>query len=342
MRCLDITTGDTLFDYHYESGYYFNARAFADVEQSIFEGLRFFFNFPVNNRDRTKKISVNEKNEYGRTTKQWQKWVTPTKSNLRVEDVVIAGEGQALPFDIEIRVEDHIGADTSIAVSSWEKRFPVNFTVWNVSDPNDPKKMLLKVNYGYGRRERPPAEYEGHIWEGSEIVIMFKNRDDYYESSWRIIFLKNELEKLNPVIPPEPGDIFRLRFYSNPTRFDRYRFTVDGGTWDAEKAKQDMRDIYVVPDPYVVASNFEPIYELAGFSQRRVDFVNLPPKCTIKIFTASGRLVKTIEHEAANDFSRHSWDLTTEDGPEIAFGMYFFVVESDQLGISRGKFAVIK
>jgi len=103
-----------------------------------------------------------------------------------------------------------------------------------------------------------------------------------------------------------------------------------------------MRDIYVVPDPYVVSNNFETIYELAGFSQRRVDFVNLPPQCTIKIFTTGGKLVKTIEHSSNVDFSRRSWDLTTEDGPEVAFGIYFFVVESKELGISRGKFAVIK
>ena len=82
--------------------------------------------------------------------------------------------------------------------------------------------------------------------------------------------------------------------------------------------------------------------ELAGYQQRKVDFVNLPPKCSIKIFTASGKLVKEIQHNSPNDFGREPWDLTSEDGPEVAFGMYFFVVESEECGISRGKFALIK
>jgi len=63
---------------------------------------------------------------------------------------------------------------------------------------------------------------------------------------------------------------------------------------------------------------------------------------TIRIFTASGKLVRKIAHNAAVDFGRHSWDLTTEDGPEIAFGMYFFVVEAPGMDTRRGKFAVIK
>jgi hypothetical protein len=79
----------------------------------------------------------------------------------------------------------------------------------------------------------------------------------------------------------------------------------------------------------------ESIYELAGATQRRVDFVNLPPQCTIRIFTASGKLVRKLEHDSAEDFGRETWDLTTDDGPEIAFGVYFFVVEAEGLGVSR-------
>ena len=88
--------------------------------------------------------------------------------------------------------------------------------------------------------------------------------------------------------------------------------------------------------------HYENIYEIAGATQRRVDFVNLPPQCKISIFTASGKLVRTLEHDTAEDFGRESWDLRTDDGPEVAFGVYFFVVEAEGIGITRGKFAVIK
>ncbi|MBN1465963.1 hypothetical protein JXA02_09390, partial [candidate division KSB1 bacterium] len=153
---------------------------------------------------------------------------------------------------------------------------------------------------------------------------------------------KNPFDSLAPVIPPSPGDIYLFKTERNPTRHDTLRFTVEGGDWSRDRAKEEIRDIYVVPDPYVVGTDFESIYELAGYSQRRVDFVNLPPRATISIFTASGKLVTRIEHESDVDFGRASWDLTSEDGPEVAFGIYFFVVETEGLGAYRGKFAVIK
>jgi hypothetical protein len=103
-----------------------------------------------------------------------------------------------------------------------------------------------------------------------------------------------------------------------------------------------MKNIYVVPDPYVVASGFESIYDFGGRSARKVEFVNLPPRCEISIFTASGKLVKKIKHDTNEEYGRHEWNLTSEDGPEIAFGMYFFVVEAKGIGVKRGKFAVIK
>ena len=206
--------------------------------------------------------------------------------------------------------------------------------------------MKVTVVYDKDKRTITPevkAEMEGQIWDSTRITIMFpQHQKGKYHASWQVRFVKNPFDSLNPVIPPEDGDIFRFRTTRNPTRHDKFRFAVDGGEWVKENAKREMRDIYVVPDPYVVASSYESIYELAGYQQRKVDFVNLPPTCTIKIFTASGRLIKEIKHHAANDFGRESRDLTSEDGPEVSFGMYFFVVEADKLGISRGKFAIIK
>jgi hypothetical protein len=183
----------------------------------------------------------------------------------------------------------------------------------------------------------------GQIWDSTKIVVTYFNiKENKLVWSWIVNFFKSKFDTLNPVIPPSPGDVYRFRTWRNPTRFDTLRFKVEGGDWSKDAAAEKMRNIFVVPDPYVVGSSFEPIYELAGQNQRRIDFVNLPPKCTIRIFTASGKLVKTLEHAAPEDFGRHSWDLTTEDGPEISFGMYFFVVEAKGVGIKRGKFAVIK
>jgi len=353
ITCRNITTGDTMFNYQYSGNYEFTQKVFGELEKSIFEGIHYELNWKSaystggTEADQDRGIEIVKVNEYGRETNEWKRWSTNTESNIRVQAIELTGAAVATPFDIEFRVEDHKGVDTSYTPSAQLiPAYPLNFTTWNVTDPTKPHRMKVTVVYDKDKRTISPEEkqeMEGQIWDSTRITIMFpKHEKGKYHASWQIRFVKNLFDSLNPVIAPKVGDVYKFRTTRNPTRHDKFRFKVDGGQWVKEQAKRDMRDIYVVPDPYIVASSYEPIYELAGYQQRKVDFVNLPPKCNIKIFTASGRLVKEIEHNAANDFGREPWDLTSEDGPEVAFGMYFFVVESPDLGISRGKFAVIK
>jgi hypothetical protein len=216
-----------------------------------------------------------------------------------------------------------------------------------VTDQYNPQKMKVKIYYDVANKtlERNP-DIKGQIWDSTRVVILFgaymNGSELEYHSSWEVRFNKDIHDSLLAVVPPESGDIFRFRTTRNPNRNDVYRFKVEGGKFDQKLAGDRMRDIYVVPDPYVASSSFESMYYLGGRASRKVEFVNLPPKCTIKIFTASGKLIKTLAHDSPVDYGRHAWDLTTEDGPEIAFGMYFFYVESPGIGTTKGKFAVIK
>ena len=68
----------------------------------------------------------------------------------------------------------------------------------------------------------------------------------------------------------------------------------------------------------------------------------MPSKCTIKIFSVSGKLVITIDHETTVDNGSEFWNLRTKDGLDAAYGYYFYVVEASDIGVSKGKFALIK
>ncbi|MBN1352027.1 hypothetical protein JXJ21_21675 [candidate division KSB1 bacterium] len=352
MRCMNITTGDTMFNFQFDGNFEFTQKVFAELEKNIYQGIHYTLGWKSaytggSEADEDRGIEMVTVNKYGRETNEWKKWATDTKSNIRVQTIELTGAAFATPFDIEFRIGDYKGVDTSYTVNPYlMPPFPLNFTTWNITDPENPRQMKVTLKYDKDQRTitaEENAEMSGQIWDSTRVTIMFpSHKEGKYNATWQVRFVKSPFDSLNPVIPPQPGDIYRFRTTRNPTRHDVYRFTVSGGEWVKENAREKMRDIYVVPDPYVVASSYEPIYELAGYQQRKVDFVNLPPKCTIKIFTASGRLVKEIAHDAAYDFGREPWDLTSEDGPEVAFGMYFFVVESKDLGITRGKFAVIK
>jgi hypothetical protein len=345
IRCMNLTTGDTLYDMHFPNAKDFRTYGYPELERGIFEGLHFGFNWPLLSGEKDRGVEIIKKNPRGRDTNEWKRWATDSRSNLRVEQIDLSKSDSAypLPVDVEIRIADHVGVDTSVTTSPLLiKTYPLNFTTWDVSDPDNPRQLKIIMRYDKTPGKSPEEMY-GQIWDSTRVIISFTNTViNRLAESWSIYFFKSQFDTLNPVIPAAPGDIYRFKTIRTPTRYDTLRFKVEGGEWSKDMAAEKMRNIFVVPDPYVVSSNYEPYYELAGQNQRRVDFVNLPPRCKIRIFTASGKLVKTIQHEALEDFGRHSWDLTTEDGPEIAFGMYFFVVESPGIGTKSGKFAVIK
>ncbi|OGU74777.1 MAG: hypothetical protein A3H45_10795 [Ignavibacteria bacterium RIFCSPLOWO2_02_FULL_55_14] len=60
------------------------------------------------------------------------------------------------------------------------------------------------------------------------------------------------------------------------------------------------------------------------------------------ILSVNGTLIKTLEHSADSDNGREPWDLTTKDGLEVSFGVYFFHVSAPGIGEKVGRFALIK
>jgi hypothetical protein len=69
-----------------------------------------------------------------------------------------------------------------------------------------------------------------------------------------------------------------------------------------------------------------------------ITFDGLPANSTIKIFTVSGRWVKTISN--ANGLA--TWDVKNDSGDMVASGLYIYLVTDDQGNKTHGKFAVIR
>jgi hypothetical protein len=101
----------------------------------------------------------------------------------------------------------------------------------------------------------------------------------------------------------------------------------------------------VVPNPYIATASWEQRTLYAtGRGSRKIDFINLPSICTIRIYTVAGSLVKTLYNNQSDLYSGGSvsWDLVTDDGMDIAYGLYIFHVDAPGIGEYIGKFAVIK
>jgi len=97
----------------------------------------------------------------------------------------------------------------------------------------------------------------------------------------------------------------------------------------------DLNDIKVVPNPF----NDKSVKFNWPGEENKLLFINLPLQCTIKIYTATGDLVKTIHHDDST--TEQAWNQVTDSNQLIYSGVYFFLVESD-LGTKTGKFVVIQ
>ncbi len=218
---------------------------------------------------------------------------------------------------------------------------PVPFRIWNETEQKWAK-------FGVVERIRGDSTNYDHIWQPDEPIIILVGDSagvdpvyPNYKVAWAIRLFPPEDENITP-IPPGAGDVIRVTCTKPFRNGETYRFKVIGAGIDQAQAKQEMDSVYVVPNPYVAASIFEPsnVYK-SGRGERRIYFMNLPEQCKISIYTKTGKLVDTIEHDGTNGNGQESWDLVSKDGMNIAYGIYFYVVEAYGKE-AVGKFAVIK
>ena len=123
---------------------------------------------------------------------------------------------------------------------------------------------------------------------------------------------------------------------------------VSPGTAPPETVGQ----VAVVPNPYrgdAGYQSFNPRWERPPDTRarwmeqdRRIQFINLPARCEIRIYTVSGDLVQTLRHESSTQ-GYEDWNLTSSVGQAISSGIYLFTVEDVENGeVQTGKFVVIK
>ncbi|MEO0229202.1 MAG: hypothetical protein ABIM42_07090 [candidate division WOR-3 bacterium] len=99
-----------------------------------------------------------------------------------------------------------------------------------------------------------------------------------------------------------------------------------------------LENIRVVPNPFIVKADWD-VATPQGLVKHKVQFVNLPPECEIRIFTIDGDLVRTIKHSSGAGYA--DWDLTNEYGAFVAPGIYIYYVKSPW-GEKTGRLGVIR
>lgn len=114
---------------------------------------------------------------------------------------------------------------------------------------------------------------------------------------------------------------------------------------------QELDKVRVVPNPYRTDKDYT--VESGGYegpntqwneNKREIKFINLPERCTIRVFSLAGDLIRTIEHgETIGGFpsGSHAMTLLSDSNRALASGIYIFTVES-VLGTQVGKFVIIR
>lgn len=142
---------------------------------------------------------------------------------------------------------------------------------------------------------------------------------------------------------PQAGDKFILTTSKPFKQGDAFTYTTKASAVDNQLAANQLDRISVVPNPYISAASWEPkTLNLNGRGERRIEFIHLPAKCTIRIYTVAGALVKTLQKDSAPSDGSVFWNLVSEDGMDIAYGLYIYHVDAPGIGERIGKFAVIK
>lgn len=110
--------------------------------------------------------------------------------------------------------------------------------------------------------------------------------------------------------------------------YPMYSFTTNGlqvVTNDNTTAKNALSLINIVPNPYYAYSGYE-----TNALDSRVRITNLPPVCTISIFTLSGTLIDVIQKNNPDTYV--DWTLMNQYNVPIASGLYLVHVAVPNVG----------
>ncbi len=245
-------------------------------------------------------------------------------------------QGKVFPNDYQLIIGNAsiaVSKDTTIDFMHLAAK-EVNFKVINKSIDKPVEFAFAEIDGKDGRFTIDPKNAN----KTDTIFLLEKTPDGKLVFTWQII-LNLKIGGRNP----EPGDTLNVVLHKPFLSPDLYRFKIKGESESKEIAKNDLSDIRVVPNPYIAAEVWEPRNPYtSGRGPREIHFINLPRKCTIRIFNVNGVLVDQIEHDTSLDNGTAIWDVLSKDSFEISYGIYLYYIEAPGIGKKTGTFAIIK
>ena len=152
------------------------------------------------------------------------------------------------------------------------------------------------------------------------------------------------------------GDVFTVEMggIAAPQDSDELLLNTGSETLIADDIRADLDRIRVVPNPYFVTNR-----AVISEGTDKIFFTHLPPRCTVRIYTLAGEMVREIEHEHTSPFNpdermaqgdkggTETFNLLSYNNQALASGVYIYHVEARDegnavVGNKISRFAIIR
>lgn len=254
---------------------------------------------------------------------------------------------------------DLVAGDTAIYVGRWDDECSFNFLLlddpgvgpytyeitfpdtgcWGVDAAGNPLHVSWCVR-NRGLDVPHPTFYNGVDNEMRILKTDYKSLDDYAIAMIPDFMREDTIQGVDPdsTDPPTPDDVYTIRTrksFAGGSNGDLFRFSIR--SLAEKRSEYDLDRIRVVPNPYYMKAAWD-----KDKYHRQVMFTHLPTECTIRIFTVSGLLIRTIKHESKDGDGDEFWNMTTDDNVDIVSGLYIYQAEAKDGKTKVGKFAIIR
>ncbi|MEJ2615055.1 MAG: hypothetical protein P8Z35_08855 [Ignavibacteriaceae bacterium] len=237
-------------------------------------------------------------------------WNHPDIYSFDFEPVTFLNiKGVKSPNDYEIVFGDvgiATSKDTSIGFIKLPA-VPVNFKVINLTQNKEIPFAFSEGDGSNGKFSINPSNSN----QVDAIYLLEPNKNGVLQFTWQILLNLKEGSR-----NPQAGDTLKLILNKPFLSYDTYTFKMKGADISVEKAKTDLNNIRVVPNPYIAAETWEP-----------------------RNTYSSGRGPREI---AAVENGTEIWDVLSDEKFEVSYGVYVYFIDAPGIGQKTGTFAIIK
>ena len=208
----------------------------------------------------------------------------------------------------------------------------------------DPPEVEIRLNQeiivdGVVLRQQPEIEVrltDYHGIDSAAIQLSFARTADELialpRDAYELVFDEAHPKQATVFYAPSLANgEYRIQFSASDTSENIYEGEVFRFQLDQDLELEDVRN---VPNPVRTDTFFT------------YDVVQTPEQVTIKIYTVTGKLVRTIDEASAKrGYNETYWDGRDEDGVRLANGTYFYkvAVEAENRQIERvGRLAILR